>query len=94
MHLEYLHSPDAGMRPPLQAFSTGREGPFRVEGLLPGLEHALILAGEPPKVRSGPVGREAFKEEARSAGQRLQGLSARSGEVKELGDIPVKQREK
>jgi RNA polymerase sigma factor (sigma-70 family) len=95
IHLEYPNSPDAGMRPPLQAFSTGRDGRFRVEGLLPGLEHALILAGEAPKVRSGlPVPGREFEKEARSAGKRLQGLSARSGEVKDLGDIPVKQREK
>jgi hypothetical protein len=90
MHLEYPNSPDTGMRPPLQAFSTGRDGRFRVEGLLPGLKHELILGGEPAKVRSAPAGREDLNEAARSAGERLQGLSARSGEVKELGDIPVK----
>jgi RNA polymerase sigma factor (sigma-70 family) len=90
IYLEYPNAPDAGMRPPFQTFSTGRDGRFRVEGLLPGLKHELILAGAPPKIRSAPMGREDFDEATRSAGKRLQDLSARSGEVKELGDITVK----
>jgi RNA polymerase sigma factor (sigma-70 family) len=92
IYLEYPNSSDAGMmRPPDQEFSTDRDGRFRVEGLLPGLKHELILAGDPSKVRAVPAGREYLNEMARrSGGERLRGLSARSGEVKELGDIAVK----
>jgi RNA polymerase sigma factor (sigma-70 family) len=87
IYLEYPHSPDAGMAPP-QAFSTGHDGRFRVEGLLPGLKHELILAGGPAKPPERPSRPAPQKQE------KLQGLSARSGEVKELGDISVKRRQK
>lgn len=91
IYLEYPHSQDTGMRPPDQEFSTDRDGRFRVLGLLPGRKHELIVAGDPPKVRSVPADREYLNEMARrSGGNRFQGLSARSGEVKELGDITVK----
>jgi RNA polymerase sigma factor (sigma-70 family) len=62
----------------LQEFRTDRDGRFRVEGLLPGMKHELTLTGEPAK------------KVTLTAGDRIKGLSARSGEIKDLGDIPVK----
>ncbi len=75
LHVPSLPAPGLGA---LQEFRTDKEGRFRVEGLLPGLKHKLTLtAGKANKV-------------AIVAGDPLNGLSVGSGEVKDLGDIPVK----
>jgi len=62
----------------LQEFRSDRDGRFRVEGLLPGHKHELTLSGDPTK------------KITLSVGDRLKALSARAGEVKDLGDITVK----
>jgi hypothetical protein len=80
--LKYPELPRPGMRPPDKESRTGRDGRFRVEGLLPELKHELMLASDPAKKGS------------LSAGDRLKGLSARAGAVNELGDIAVKRGEK
>jgi RNA polymerase sigma factor (sigma-70 family) len=41
--LRYPALAEPGMRPPEQSWQTNGEGRFRVEGLLPGLKHELIL---------------------------------------------------
>lgn len=79
---KYPDLAEPGMRPWNEEVRTDRDGRFRVEGLLPDREHELILAGDPAKKVS------------LSAGDRLKGLSARAGEVKDLGDILVKPNEK
>jgi hypothetical protein len=43
LQLRYPALADPGMRPPEQSWRTNGEGCFRVEGLLPGLKHELIL---------------------------------------------------
>jgi hypothetical protein len=63
----------------LQESRTDNAGRFHIEGLVPGLKHALTLNGDPAKRVS------------LSAGDRLEGLSVRVGEVKDLGNICVKQ---
>jgi hypothetical protein len=77
VRLTYPELPNPGMRPPDGDVATNGEGRFRVEGLLPGLAHELTLDGA--KLRA-----------ALSAGDRLKGLSAGAGEVKDLGDVRVK----
>jgi RNA polymerase sigma factor (sigma-70 family) len=77
--LKYPPLPRPGMRPHEQEVRTDRDGRFRVEGLLPDLKHELTLASDPAK------------KITLSAGEKLKGLSARAGEVKDLGDIAVKQ---
>jgi RNA polymerase sigma factor (sigma-70 family) len=78
LHLHYPSLPAPGLGPLEQDFKTDRAGRFRVEGLLPGQKHELTLNGDPAK------------KITLSAGDRLKGLSARAGEVKDLGDIAVK----
>ncbi|HLK16383.1 MAG TPA: hypothetical protein VKT78_16370, partial [Fimbriimonadaceae bacterium] len=80
--LRYPELAEPGMRPWDKEVRTDREGRFRIEGLLPELKHELILSDDPAKKVS------------LSASDRLKGLSARAGEVKELGDILVKQGSK
>jgi RNA polymerase sigma factor (sigma-70 family) len=77
--LKYPDLPEPGMRPWDKEVRTGRDGRFRVEGLLPNLKHDLILASDPAK------------KVTLSAGDRIKDLSARAGEVKDLGDILVEQ---
>jgi RNA polymerase sigma factor (sigma-70 family) len=75
LHALSLPAPGLGS---LQEFRTDKEGRFRVEGLLPGLKHKLTLtAGKANKV-------------AIAAGDPLNELSVKAGEVKDLGDIAVK----
>jgi RNA polymerase sigma factor (sigma-70 family) len=75
LHYPSLPAPGLGA---LQEFRSDRDGRFRVEGLLPGHKHELTLSGDPTKKITLTVG------------DRLKGLSARAGEVKDLGDIAVK----
>jgi hypothetical protein len=75
--LRYPDLPRLAMPPP-EEVRTGRDGRFRIEELLPGLEHVLILAPGPQK------------EVTLTAGEALTKLKTREGEVKDLGDIPVK----
>jgi hypothetical protein len=75
LHAPSLPAPGLGA---LQEFRTDKEGRFRVEGLLPELKHELTLADG------------ARKKVSLTAGDQLKGLVVRAGEVKELGDIPVK----
>src|SRR5262249_32135649 len=78
LHLHYPSLPAPGLGPLEQEFKTDRAGRFRVEGLLPELKHELTLTeGKAKKV-------------AAAAGNPVTGLSVKSGEVKELGDVPVK----
>jgi hypothetical protein len=77
--LKYPDLPRPGMRPWDKEVRTDRDGRFRVEGLLPDLQHELIPMGD------------SAKKISFSARNRLKGLSARAGEVKDLGDIPVQQ---
>jgi RNA polymerase sigma factor (sigma-70 family) len=76
LHYPTLAAPGAGALE--QEFRTDRQGRFRVEGLMPGLKHALTL-------RSAS-GHEALLP----AGPALKDLSAETGGVKKLGDIQVK----
>jgi RNA polymerase sigma factor (sigma-70 family) len=80
--LKYPEMAEPGIRPWDKEVRTDRDGRFRVEGLLPELKHELILSSAPAKKMS------------LSAGDRLKGLSANIGEVKDLGDIFVKQGNK
>jgi RNA polymerase sigma factor (sigma-70 family) len=75
--LHYPSSPPPGVRPPDREFLTDSEGRFRVEGLVPGLKHAITLTST------------AKKGFTLSGGKSLQNLSARAGEVKDLGDVEV-----
>jgi hypothetical protein len=72
--LHYPRLPSPGVRPPDESAVTDAAGRFRIEGLLPGLKHELALKKEKATL---------------SAGEALKGLSARSGEVKDLGDVRV-----
>ncbi len=76
--LKYPDLPSPGMRPWDKEVRTDRDGRFRVEGLLPDLDHELIL--EPPAKKAVTV----------SSGDALKKLKTREGEVKDLGDIAVK----
>jgi hypothetical protein len=78
LSLKYPDLPWPGMRPWDKEVRTDRDGRFRVEGLLPDLDHELIL---------GPGPRKAV---SLSAGEALKKLKTREGEVKDLGDIGVK----
>ena len=51
VYLKYPHTPDSGMRPPDQEFAVDRDGRFRVEALLPDLEHELTLEHAAKKAR-------------------------------------------
>lgn len=82
LHLHYPSLPAPGLGPLEQDFKTERAGRFRIEGLLPDLEYELTVSAG------------AAKKAPLSAGDRLKGLLAQSGEVKELGDIRVKQSNK
>jgi hypothetical protein len=75
LHASSLPEPGLGS---LQEFRTDREGRFRVEGLLPELKHELTLTDG------------ARKKVSLTAGDQLKGLAVPAGEVKDLGDIPVK----
>jgi hypothetical protein len=77
LRLHYPSLPAPGMRPAGEEFRTDRAGRFRAEGLLPGLEHELTLAGGPGK------------DIMPSAGEALRKRTARAGEVKDLGDVKV-----
>jgi RNA polymerase sigma factor (sigma-70 family) len=73
--------PAPGLWPPGQAggeVPTDRKGRFRLEYLVPGLKRELILTGDTKK---------GF---GLSAGNKLKELVVQPGEVKNLGDIPVK----
>jgi hypothetical protein len=63
--------------PQFQFLQTDKDGKFRIEGLVPGMKYDLsILDPLAPGVRFGiDIGRA---------------LSVKSGEVKDLGDIPLK----
>jgi RNA polymerase sigma factor (sigma-70 family) len=82
LHLHYPSLPAPGLGPLEQEFKTDGAGRFRVESLLPDLKHELTLSGDPAKKVS------------LSAGDQLKGLSARAGEIKDLGDILVKRGKK
>jgi protocatechuate 3,4-dioxygenase beta subunit len=75
LHALSLPAPGLGS---LQEFRTDKKGRFRVEGLLPGLNHELTLTDG------------ARKKVSLTAGDQLKELVVGSGEVKDLGDIPVK----
>jgi hypothetical protein len=75
LHASSLPEPGLGS---LQEFRTDQEGRFRVEGLLPELKHELTLTDG------------ARKKVSLTAGDQLKGLAVRAGELKDLGDIPVK----
>jgi protocatechuate 3,4-dioxygenase beta subunit len=77
LRLHYPSLPAPGMKPGGEEFQTDRAGRFRAEGLLPGLEHELTLAGGPGKDLTS------------SAGGALRKRTARAGEVKDLGDVKV-----
>jgi hypothetical protein len=62
---------------PEEEFTTDRQGQFRVEGVVPGRKHELTLASSPKPGFTGSVG------------NKLQGLTTRSGEVRDLGDVRV-----
>jgi RNA polymerase sigma factor (sigma-70 family) len=68
--------PAPGLQPLAAVARTDAEGRFRVEGLAPGLNYELQL-------RRG----EAKSETLLSAGDAVKGITARAGEVKDLGDI-------
>jgi hypothetical protein len=76
--LKYPDLPRPGMRPWDKEVRSDRDGRFRVEGLLPGLDHELIL------------GHGTRTDIALSAGAALKKLQAREGGVKDLGDVAVK----
>jgi RNA polymerase sigma factor (sigma-70 family) len=76
--LKYPDLPRPGMRPLDKEVRTDRDGRFRVAGLLPDLDHELILSH---------VAKTDFTV---SAGEALKKVKTREGEVKELGDIAVK----
>ena len=78
VHLKYPPTLDSGMSPPDQEVATDRDGRFRVEGLLPDLDHELTLE------------HATKKGVTFSAGNALNKLKTRSGEIKDLGDITVK----
>jgi hypothetical protein len=70
--------PPPGLQPLAGVARTDAEGRFRVEGLSPGLKYDL-------QVRRG----DAKSEVILSAGDAAKGVSAASGEVKDLGDVRV-----
>jgi RNA polymerase sigma factor (sigma-70 family) len=74
--LRYPPLPAPGLNPLEKIIRTDGQGRFRVEGLLPGLEHEITLRGEK-------------RDDKLSAGAALQKLVVASGEVKDLGDIRV-----
>jgi protocatechuate 3,4-dioxygenase beta subunit len=76
--LKYPELPRPGMRPPDKEVRTDNDGRFRVEGLLPDLDHELILG-------PGPA-----KDVSLSAGEALKKLKTCEGEIRGLGDIAVK----
>jgi RNA polymerase sigma factor (sigma-70 family) len=78
LSLKYPDLPQPGMRPWDQEMRTDRDGRFRVEGLLPDLDHELALS------------HDTRKDVTLSAGEALKQLKTRAGEVKDLGDIAVK----
>jgi len=67
-----------GLLPPGWPFRTDAEGRFRIEGLIPGLEHQLTLSAGADKTIA-PAAPGTFKN-----------LSPRTGEVLNLGDIRVR----
>jgi RNA polymerase sigma factor (sigma-70 family) len=77
--LKYPDLPQPGMRLLDKEVRTDRDGRFRVEGLLPNLDHELILGHDTQQI--------AF---ALSAGEAVKRWKTREGEVKDLGDIAVK----
>jgi RNA polymerase sigma factor (sigma-70 family) len=78
LSLKYPDLPPPRMRPWDREIRTDRDGRFRVEGLLPGLDHELILS------------HSTRKDVALSASEALKQLKTREGEIKDLGDIAVK----
>ena len=74
--LRYPPLPAPGLAPLERIVRTDGQGRFRIEGLLPGLEHAITLRGEKKDVQL-------------SAGAALRKLVAASGEVKDLGNVRV-----
>jgi RNA polymerase sigma factor (sigma-70 family) len=76
--LKHPDLPQPGMRPWDEAVRIDLDGRFRVEGLLPGLDHELILA------------HSNKKDIVLSAGEALTKLKAGEGKVKDLGNVVVK----
>jgi RNA polymerase sigma factor (sigma-70 family) len=76
VRLHYPPLPEPGIRPPDHDFLSDGEGRFQVEGLVSGLKHELTLTTDQKGV-------------SLSAGDALKGLSARAGEVMDLGDVRV-----
>jgi hypothetical protein len=70
--------PAPGLQPLAGVARTDGEGRFRVEGLSPGLKYDLQL-------RRG----EAKSKTLLSGGDTVKGVSAKAGEVKDLGDVRV-----
>jgi RNA polymerase sigma factor (sigma-70 family) len=75
--LKYPDLPRPGMRPPEKEVHTDRNGRFRVEGLLPDLDHELVLE-------------HGSNKDLILSAAALQKLKTRPGEIKDLGDIAVK----
>ncbi len=76
VQLVYPGGVAAGLQAPGVSARSDGEGRFRVEGLIPGLLHELVLSAETGLVPAGPRG--------------LKELSTRAGEARDLGDIAVK----
>ena len=58
---------------PQNSFKLGKDGKFRIEGLVPGLKYDLAL-------RDGNM----------IVGDVVKNLTVKSGETKDLGDVPIK----
>jgi hypothetical protein len=78
LRLHYPELPRPGFLWQNRQFQTDRQGRFRVEGLLPGLEHELTVLGD------------AKRAVTPCAAAKLKSLSVPSGAVKDLGDVRVK----
>jgi hypothetical protein len=77
MQWRYPSLPAPGMRPAAPAPTSDADGRFRLEGLLPGPAFRITLS-------------DSTRKGTGLSAAALRGMSLKPGEVRDLGDIPVK----